>query len=66
MLCSLPDMNSSFSGGWLFDYRIEEHLKDLPVISKRWVFRSARKINSSTAVEEKRKKLEAFILPDRR
>jgi hypothetical protein len=64
MLIALPDMNSSFSGGWMFDYQFEEALKSEPVISKRWRFRSAHKIDKPCSVEAKRARVELLLRPE--
>jgi hypothetical protein len=64
MLIALPDMNSTFSGGWMLDYQFEEALKYEPVINKRWRFRSAHKIDMPCTVEEKRRRLELQLRPE--
>ena len=64
MLIALPDANSSFNGGWLFDYEFEEALKDSFVVSQRWRFRSAHKIDAPCTVERKRKRLELMLRPE--
>jgi len=64
MLIALPDANSSFNGGLLFDYEFEEALKDSLVVSRRWRFRSAHKIDAPVTVEGKRKRLELMLRPE--
>jgi hypothetical protein len=64
MLVSLPDMVASFKTGWLFDYEFDEHSKDNLVVSKRWKFRSAHKIDELILVEDKRKCLEILLRPE--
>lgn len=64
MLIALPDMNSAFGSGWLLDYQFEDALKDNNIIGKRWIFRSAHKIDSPCTVEEKRKRLNLMLVPE--
>lgn len=64
MLVCLPDMNSTFNSGWLFDYVFEPTLKDSPIVGKRWRFRSAHKIDQPCTVEEKRQRLELALRPE--
>lgn len=64
MLVCLPDMNSTFNGGWLFDYVFEPALEDSPIKAKRWRFRSAHKIDQPCTVEEKRQRLELALRPE--
>jgi hypothetical protein len=64
MLITLPDMNSSFKGGWLFDYQFEDALKDNLAVSKRWRFRSAHKIDALATIEAKRYRLELMLRPE--
>lgn len=45
LLDSLPDENSSVSGGWLFEYRPEYSRGEHPVKSRRWSYRNAHRIN---------------------
>ena len=61
MLIALPDANSSFNGGWLFDYEFEEALKDSFIVSQRWRFRTAHKIDAPLTVEGKREHLELML-----
>jgi hypothetical protein len=60
MLIRLPDMNAVFSG-WLLEYEFAEELKDEFLLSRRWVFTQARKIDGPGTVEEKREDLEQLI-----
>jgi hypothetical protein len=60
MLIRLPDMNAVFSG-WLLEYEFAEELKDELLLSRRWVFKQARKIDGPGTVEEKRESLERLI-----
>jgi hypothetical protein len=64
MLVSLPDMGASFKKGWLFDYEFDEHSKDNLVVSRRWKFRSAHKIDDPISVDDKRKCLEILPRPE--
>lgn len=41
ILIRIPDINASFTGGWMFDYQFEPLLKDEAVISHRWVLRGS-------------------------
>ncbi|CZR51001.1 uncharacterized protein PAC_00876 [Phialocephala subalpina] len=61
MLVALPDKDSSFRGGWLFDYRFEPALKHHPILSKRWRFRGSYKIDKPVSAQEKRVKLEPML-----
>lgn len=47
VLDMLPDLHSSFSGGWLFEYSPEGYLGSHPVKSRRWAYRSTHKIEAS-------------------
>lgn len=47
MLRSLPDQKAPFSGGWQFEYQSEEKRANHPILSRRWMYRSAHRINSS-------------------
>jgi hypothetical protein len=60
MLIRLPSMNVVFSG-WLLEYEFAEELKDELLLSRRWVFKQARKIDGPSTMEEKRKGLERLI-----
>lgn len=60
MLIRLPSMNAAFSG-WLLEYEFEELLKDQQLISRRWVFKQARKTEDPGTVEEKRETLRRFV-----
>jgi hypothetical protein len=64
MLIALPDMHSTFNGGWLFEYKFEDALQDDPVKAKRWRFDSAHKIDYPCTVEEKKKRVELMLRPD--
>ncbi|KAL3424179.1 hypothetical protein PVAG01_03459 [Phlyctema vagabunda] len=61
MLVALPDMKSSYAGGWLFEYQFEEALSGDPIVGKRWRFGSAHKIDSPCTVEEKRERLKLIL-----
>ena len=63
MLINLPDMNSS-PNGWLLDYEFEEAFKNEPILSKRWRFRSAHKIDAPVTAEGKRRRLELMLRPE--
>lgn len=63
MLLALPDMNRSLSGGWLFDYKFEPTLRDDPIISRRWVFRSAHLIDGNNTRETKESRVKAMVWP---
>jgi hypothetical protein len=60
MLLRLPDMDSSMEG-WMFEYIFKESLKYEPVVSKRWVFHEARKIDNPVSREDKLASLRALI-----
>ncbi|KAF4625373.1 hypothetical protein G7Y89_g12795 [Cudoniella acicularis] len=62
LLISLPDMNSSFTGGWLFDYQNEPTLAHELVKSKRWRYRSAHKIDAPVTTEAKRNRVELMAI----
>jgi hypothetical protein len=64
MLIALPDMNSTFNGGWLFEYQFEDKLENELVEAKRWRFRSAHKIDSPVDDEGKRKRVELLLRPE--
>jgi len=64
MLIALPDMNSSFAGGWLLDYKYEDALQNEPVVAKRWRFRSAHKIDAPVDNEGKKRRLELMLRPE--
>jgi hypothetical protein len=64
MLVSLPDMGASFNKGWLFDDEFEKHSKGNLVVSRRWKFRSAHKIDDPISVEDRRKCLEILLRPE--
>ncbi|TVY81086.1 hypothetical protein LSUE1_G003165 [Lachnellula suecica] len=65
MLTNLPDMKSSFEGGWLFDYQFEEALRTERILSRRWTFRSAHRINLPVTEKEKRQRVGLLIfLPE--
>ncbi|PMD19642.1 hypothetical protein NA56DRAFT_705352 [Hyaloscypha hepaticicola] len=49
MLIRLPSMNAVFSG-WLLEYEFAEELKDEFLLSRRWVFRQAKKIDELGSV----------------
>lgn len=46
LLKSLPGQDASFAGGWLFEYHPEPGRSEHSIISRRWSYRSAHKINS--------------------
>ncbi|KAH9889725.1 hypothetical protein F4778DRAFT_753845 [Xylariomycetidae sp. FL2044] len=52
MLATPPDRNASSRGGWLFEYAWEESLRDHPVKSKRWAYRSAHKIETPSEEDD--------------
>jgi len=62
MLIRLPGMDSTFSGGWLFDYEFEELLQFESIVSKRWRFRSAYSIDSPVSEQDKKNGLEELVL----
>jgi hypothetical protein len=53
-------MSAEFKG-WLFEYEFEESLKDEPLLSRRWVFKEARKIEEPGTVVEKKEGLVKLI-----
>lgn len=63
MLTKLPDMKA-VTTGWLIDYQYEPALQHEPVISKRWRFRSAHKIDSPATVEQKRQRVTRMLRPE--
>lgn len=60
MLVRLPGANASL-GGWLFEYRFEDLLKNDPTVSRRWAFYSAHEIDLPLSVEEKKYRLSLQI-----
>jgi hypothetical protein len=64
MLVSLPDMDASFTKGWLFNYEFDKHSKGNLVVSRRWKFRSAHKIDDPISAEDKRKCLGILLRPE--
>ncbi|ORY60016.1 uncharacterized protein BCR38DRAFT_476908 [Pseudomassariella vexata] len=64
MLVALPDQHASCHGGWLFEYGFAEELKDHPVKSRRWTYRTARMIDVPVDPARKRERLEAFLVPE--
>jgi hypothetical protein len=56
MIVRLPDMNELVKG-WLFDYEFESLLMDEPVVSRRWKFRGAYKIDRPLTSEVKRERI---------
>jgi hypothetical protein len=53
-------MKAAFSG-WLLEYEFAQELKDEFLLSRRWVFRQARKIDGPSSVEEKREAVERLV-----
>jgi len=62
MLIKLPDRDSSFNGGWLFDYETDEDFKDDFVVSNGWRFYSAYKIDEQISSEEKRRGIKLKLM----
>jgi len=62
MLIRLPGMDSTFNGGWLFDYEYESLLKSESIVSKRWRFRSAHNIDFPVSEQDKKNGLEELVL----
>jgi hypothetical protein len=60
MLVRLPDINGLVKG-WLFDYEFESLLIDEPVVSRRWKFRGAYKIDEPLTPEMKKEKIERSL-----
>ena len=60
ILMRLPSMSAEFKG-WLFEYEFEESLKNEPLLSRRWVFKEARKIEEPGTVVEKKEGLVKLI-----
>ena len=54
ILVKLPEKDGGFKGGWLFNYEFDELSKDDPVVSNRWKFRSAHRIDKPMSDEDKR------------
>lgn len=63
MLVNLPDMNSKSDGGWLFEYEFDPASKDDPIISRRWRFKSAHKIDAPVTVEQKQQRIQLMLKP---
>jgi hypothetical protein len=65
MLVNLPDMNATFNGGWLFEYKRDSTIpQDSLIVAKRWKFHSAHKIDAPVSVEGKRQRLELMLRPE--
>jgi hypothetical protein len=60
MLIRLPSMNAAFAGR-LLEYEFAEELKDEFLLSRRWVFRQAKKIDEPGTVKEKRVAVERLV-----
>lgn len=60
MLTRLPDMDCDMKG-WIFEYAFEDLLRSEPMISRRWVFKEARKIDNPVSLEDKMAHLKAEI-----
>jgi hypothetical protein len=60
MLVRLPDRDGLVKG-WLFDYEFECLLMDEPVVSRRWKFRGAYKIDEPLTTEMKRERIERIL-----
>ena len=62
MLMRLPSPDSPLSG-WMFEYQPEAPLAiiDEPIISRRWTFKEARKIEAPMIEEEKRQLVESLL-----
>jgi len=55
ILVRLPEKRFRFNGGWLFDYEFDELARNDPVLSNRWKFRSAHRIDRPVSDKEKRR-----------
>jgi hypothetical protein len=60
ILMRLPSMSAEFKG-WLFEFEFEELLKDGPLLSRRWVFKEARKIEEPGTMAGKKEGLVKLI-----
>lgn len=60
MLIRFPSMNAAFAG-WLLEYEFAEELKDEFLLSRRWVFRQAKKIDEPGSVEEKKEAVARLV-----
>ncbi|RWA13308.1 hypothetical protein EKO27_g1839 [Xylaria grammica] len=57
MLVSLPDKNTWFGEGWLFEFGFKEHRRSRPTLSQRWTFRASHNVFSPVSDNTKRARL---------